>query len=459
MNGESREIDLIIRGGTLLTLADGQEPVTDPVIGIQGEWILFVEKGGGTVSRHYRARKTIDASGSLILPGLVNTHTHVPMVAFRGLADDLPLMDWLRHHIFPAESKYVNREMVYDCACLAVAEMILSGTTTFCDAYFHESGVAQAALEAGMRCMLAAGFLDFSFPDSSDPVEQKRVAGAFIAKWTGRSGLITPALFCHSPYTCTPETLRLVKAIAREARVPYLTHLAETREEVKITTERFGLTPVRHLQRLGVLDDETIAVHAVWVDDEEIEILARSGVKVAHCPESNMKLASGFCPLTKLLDRGIVVGLGTDGAASNNDLDMFGEMDKAAKVDKVARMDPTVMNAERVLRMATLDGARVLGLDSRIGSIEPGKLADLILIDLRRPHLTPLYNPYSHAVYSASGADVKTSIINGRIVMEDRRILTMNIDEAMRKVTLIAESIKKDRGLASYSLDSGFSLP
>jgi 5-methylthioadenosine/S-adenosylhomocysteine deaminase len=445
MNLESGDMDILIRGGTVLTMSGGGEIIHNAVIGIKGDKIAFAEKNEESSSRLYRARNTMDASGSLILPGLVNTHTHLPMVAFRGMADDLPLMEWLSRHIFPAEAKYVNRQMVYDTARLAIAEMILSGTTTFCDGYFYESGIARAAMECGMRAVPSAGFIDLPFPDSPHPANHTAIAWKYLARWKDRSTLITPALFCHSPYTCKPETIRIVKEAARKAGVPFLIHLAETQEEVRITRELYGLTPVRHLHRLGVLDEKTIAIHAIWVDDEEIDILGDCGVKVSHCPESNMKLASGICPLTKLIDRGIAVGLGTDGAASNNDLDMFGEMDKAAKVDKVMRMDPTIMGAETVLRMATIGGAEVLGLEKEIGSIEPGKRADIIILDTKKPHLTPLYNPYSHIVYSASGADVKTSIINGRVVMKDRRLTTLDVDEAMAKVAKIADAIKKDR--------------
>lgn len=448
MREDPRDLDILIRGGILLTMAGEDDPVEDPVIGIRDGKIVFVRKNGSSSPEGDRAKETLDASGSLILPGLVNTHTHSPMVAFRGLADDLPLMDWLHHHIFPAEAKYVNRDMVYDASRLAIAEMILSGTTTFCDGYFYVSGVAQAAMDCGIRAVPGAGFIDLPFPDSPDPTNRAGIAETFIAKWLGRSPLVTPALFCHSPYTCNPETIRIVKETARQAGVPFLIHVAETRDETDIMLKQHGLTPVRHLQRLGVLDEKTVAIHAVWVDDEEIDILSRYGVKVSHCPESNMKLASGLCPLTKMIDKGIVIGLGTDGAASNNDLDLFGEMDKAAKVDKVARMDPTVMNAETVLKMATIDGARVLGMEQEIGSIEPGKCADIILLDLKKPHLTPLYNPYSHTVYAASGSDVSTVIVNGKVLLRDRRLTTLDAGEAMARVTEIAAAIKRDRLLS-----------
>jgi 5-methylthioadenosine/S-adenosylhomocysteine deaminase len=354
-------------------------------------------------------------------------------------------MDWLRHYIFPAEQRYVNREMVYNASRLAIAEMLLSGTTTFCDGYFHESVVARSAIESGMRIMACAAFFDFSFPEPSYKNEHREIALRYIHRWAGRSPLVSPALFCHSPYTCTSETIRTVKATAVDFGVPFFIHLAETRDEVEQVRQMFGQTPVRYLHKLGVLDENTVAVHCVWIDDEEINILGDYGVKVSHCPESNMKLASGICPLTKLTAKGITIGLGTDGAASNNDMDMFGEMDKAAKVDKAARLDPTTMNAKTVVKMATIEGAKVLGLEKQIGSIEPGKYADLIILDLKKPHLTPLYNPYSHLVYCASGADVSVVVINGQVVIKNRCLLTINIDDVMAKITELAEAIKKNK--------------
>jgi len=448
---ETEKVDLLIRGGMALTLAEEKEIILNPAIGIKAERILFVEKDDWEGLRQIYAKETIDASGTLIMPGLVNTHTHVPMVAFRGMADDLPLMDWLDRYIFPAEKKYVNREMVYTSARLAVAEMILSGTTTFCDGYFFESAVAEAALECGIRAVPGAGFIDPAFPSPPDLTKQVEIARRFVERWAGRSGLTRPALFCHSPYTCTPETISAVKEVARESGVPFLIHLSETRDEVELTKNLYGMSPVRHLRRLGVLDGNTVAIHAVWVDDEEVEILGDHGVKVSHCPESNMKLASGICPVPKLLERSVTVGLGTDGAASNNDLDMFGEMDKAAKVGKVAGMDPTAVSAKAVLRMATIGGAAVLGMEREIGSLEPGKHADLILVDLKKPHLTPMYNPYSHIVYAASGADVKTAIIAGRVVMADRHLMTLDVEAAMAGVAEIAEAVKKNPSFSRFS--------
>jgi 5-methylthioadenosine/S-adenosylhomocysteine deaminase len=438
---QENNLDIIITGGTLLTMSAGMEIIEYCFVGIKDG--VIVAAGANTDSGHtaFRAKEMIDASGCIIMPGLVNTHTHLPMVCFRGMADDLPLMDWLTGHIFPAEARFVNKKMVYDGATLAMAEMILSGTTTFCDGYFYEDAIASALDAAGMRAVVSQGFADFIMPDK--PAIKKMMAEAerFVKKWLPRAPLITPAYFCHSPYTCSPETLLRVKEAAREAGILYLIHLLENKDEADTILNRYGRKPVRHLLELGVLDEQTVAVHCNWLTPEDIDVFADLGVKVSHNPESSMKLAAGIAPVPEMLKKGITVGIGTDGCASNNDMDMFREMDTAAKVHKVTSLNPTLMNAETVCKIATIGGAKVLGLDKLIGSIEKGKKADVILVDINQPHLTPLYNCYSQLVYAARGADVKTSIINGRIVMKDRRLLTIDIDTAMKNVRSVAAGI------------------
>ncbi len=434
------DVDILIRGGTLLTMSETMEIIHDPEIGIRDGKILFIhrpEEPAVTV----QAAETLDASDAMILPGLVNTHTHLPMVFFRGLADDLPLMDWLHHYIFPAEARFVNREMVYVGSLLAAAEMILSGTTTFCDGYFYESSVAQAAVDAGIRAVPAQGFIDPPDAGKDAFLKNIRVAERFVEKWAGKSPLVVPALFCHSPYTCSPATLQGVKQISREAKVPYIIHLSETRDEVRIIRERHGVSPVTHLEQAGVLDEATIAVHCVWLEEADIDILAARGVKISHNPESNMKLASGVAPVPEMMKRGITVGLGTDGCASNNNLDLLGEMSTSAKLHKIHRMDPTALDAATVVKMATREGAKVLGLDHHIGSVEPGKCADIILVDTRKPHLTPLYNCYSQLVYAANGSDVSTVIINGKIILKERRFLHLDVEDVMNRTRKIAGSI------------------
>ncbi len=437
-------LDLLIRGGTALTLTDDRPRIQPAVIGIRDGLITLLEEGSATESRSdLSAAETLHAAGTIILPGLVNTHTHLPMTLFRGLADDLPLMDWLNHHIFPAEARHIHPDTVYAGSLLALAEMILSGTTTFCDGYFYEERVAQAALDAGMRGIVAEGFLDPPPPQAPDTPAQVRRAERFLARWQSISPLVTPALFLHSPYTCSPASLTAVKDVARHHGALCCIHVAETREEAAIIRKRYGTTPVRHLHRLGVLDDKTLAVHVNWVDEEEMTILRDCGAAVSHCPESSMKLAAGIAPVPALLARGIPVGLGTDGCASNNDLDLFGEMDTAAKLHKIQLDDPTVMDAQTVLGMATRGGARCLGLDDRIGTLSLGSAADLIIVELKnKPHLTPLYNPWSQLVYAASGADVATVIINGRIVLRDRRLVTIDLSAVIADVERIADRIR-----------------
>lgn len=439
MAGE--ELDIAIRGGTLLTMSASMDIVDNCFIGIKDGVISLVSSAEEKSAPAHAAKETIDASGCIVLPGLINTHTHLPMVCFRGMADDLPLMEWLTGHIFPAEAKFVSKEMVRAGATLAMAEMILSGTTTCCDAYFFESSVAETALEAGMRAVVAQGFADFATPDNPKYEKMMTAAQRFLERWQPYAPMITPAFFCHSPYTCSPATLANVKKAAREAGILYLLHLLENRDETEIIENRYGKNPVRHLSDLDVLDENTIAVHCNWAGQKEMEIFAANGVGVSHNPESSMKLAAGVAPIAQMIERGITVGLGTDGAASNNDLDMFREMDSAAKIHKVMSLNPTVMGARTVLQMATADGAKLLKLDHLIGSVEEGKRADIIIVDAKQPHLTPLYNCYSQLVYAARGADVKTSIIDGKIVMRDRELLTINLPSAMARVNEIASRI------------------
>jgi len=432
----TEKFDIAIQGGTLLTLSANMAIIENAAVGISGNRIAFVGSG-----RRLQADRIIDAAGCLVMPGLVNTHTHLPMVAFRGMADDLHLMDWLNNHIFPAEARFVNQEMVYQGSILAMAEMILSGTTTFCDGYFFENRIAEAALQCGMRGVLSQGFADFATPDNPKFEKMMTAADRFVRRWLPYAPLITPSFFCHSPYTCSPETLVNVKNAAREAGILYLTHLLEHRDEIETIEKRYGKKPVRHLYDLGVLDARTVAVHCNWLTPEDLAVFADLGVSVSHNPGSSMKLAAGVAPVPDMLECGISVGLGTDGAASNNTLDMFREMDLAAKIHKAVRLDPTVMNAQTIVNMATLGGAKTLGLQHLIGSVEVGKLADIIIVDANQPHLTPMYNPYSQLVYAVRGADVASSIINGRVVMENRRLLTINPEEAIENVRRIAGDI------------------
>ena len=433
--------DILIINATLLPLSatmpemiqHGYLAVKDGKIKALGPMTDLADEDG--------ADTIIDGSGHLVMPGLVNTHTHAAMSLFRGLADDLELMTWLNEHIFPAEAKSVNPEMVYWCSKLAAAEMILAGTTTVADGYFLEDSAAEAFTDCGIRSVVAQGVIDFPAPGVPDPAQNVEAAAHFIDRWQAKNKLIIPAIFCHSPYTCSPDTLKKAKEAARRKNARLFIHVAETKTEIQQIQEQHNTTPVRYLDSLGILDKDTICVHCVWLDEGDIAILAKSGTKVSTCPQSNMKLGSGIAPLSKMLAAGISVGLGTDGCASNNTLDLFSEMDICAKLHKVKDLDPTALPAKTVLEMATTGGATALGLADQIGSLSPGKKADVILLDLMQPHLQPFYHAYP-LVYAANGADVSTVIIDGKIVMQDRQVLTFDVKEAMLKVRKLADSLK-----------------
>lgn len=387
------------------------------------------------------AERIIDAAGNLLMPGLINCHGHGAMTLFRGLADDLPLMTWLTEHIFPAEARLVEAEMVYWCSKLAAAEMIMGGTTTVADAYFHEEAAAKAFCEAGLRAVAAQGIIDFPAPGVPDPAQNIAAAADFLSAWQGKNPLLTPALFCHSPYTCRPETLQRAKGLAREAGSLFFIHLAETREEAAQLKMQHGCTPVALLQALGVLDENTICVHCIWLEEGDIGLLRESGAKVVTCPESAMKLGAGIAPLGELLAAGVEVGLGTDGCASNNDLDLFQEMASCARLHKVAALDPTRLPAAALLGMATGAGAGVLGLAGQTGRLAVGLRADCIIIDGRQPHLTPFHNPAT-LVYAGRGSDVATVLIDGQVVMQNRQLLSFDLGETMNEVRRLAGRVR-----------------
>ena len=424
--------DIVIHNGTLITINSDFDIINDGVLCIKNDKLAKIEPRKNHVPLP-EGEKIIDARGGIIMPGLVNTHTHLPMALFRGLADDLPLTKWLNEYIFPAEANHIHPESVRIGALLSGAEMLLSGTTTCCDGYFYEDHVAAAVNEIGMRAILGQGVIDFPAPGVPKPEDNVNNALKFIQKWKNTSPLISPSIFCHSPYTCSEATLKKAKDAADAKGVLFQIHAAETKDEYVLIQTKHHTTPVKYLDKIGVIDQNTLLIHAVWLDDDDIEIIAKRGASVSHNPESNMKLASGIAPVMALLKAGVTVGLGTDGCASNNNLDLLSEMDTAAKLHKVNTLDPTVMDALSVLKMATIHGARVLGLEDVTGSLEVGKKADVIVIDTHKPHLTPMYNPTSHLVYAARGNDVQHSIINGQPVMEDRKLLTLDLAEIIAK--------------------------
>ena len=432
-------VDLLIHNAKVLTLNDSDDFFNPGVVAIGDDEIVWVGPEDSWPDK-FAPREKLNMAGGLIMPGLINAHTHAAMTCFRGLADDLPLIVWLDEHIFPAERK-INAAMVYHGTMLACAEMILGGITTFCDMYLFEDQVARAAHEASMRALVGEVLYDFPSPNYGSPEQGLAFTRDLIQTWQG-DPLISVAVEPHAVYTCSPELLYACRDIAEDFRVPMIIHLSESHDEVNQVKERYGLSPVDHLEQLELLSPQLIADHCVVLTEEEMDILAERGVRVVHNNESNMKLANGVAPVAKLLERGVPVGLGTDGCASNNNLDMLAEMDSVAKLHKVYRMDPTIMDAKTVVRLATRGGARVLGLEEQIGSLEPGKKADLIGLDLDKPHLTPMYNVYSHLVYAASAADVILAIINGRLVMQAGELLTLDVERVMAEVREIAKKIK-----------------
>ncbi|MEJ2656932.1 MAG: amidohydrolase [Desulfobacterales bacterium] len=431
---------IVIHNGTVLTMNSDLDIIENGVLCIKNDRLVKIESLEND-SPVPEGETIIDAQGGIIMPGLVNTHTHLPMALFRGLADDLPLSVWLNEHVFPAESKYITPESVKIGTLLSCAEMLLSGTTTCCDGYFFEGHVATAVNEAGMRAILAQGVIDFPAPGIPDPKDNVNTARTFIQKWQNVSPLITPSIFCHSPYTCSEATLKKAKDIADAAAVLFQIHAAETKDEYIRIQTRHQATPINYLDKIGIIDNNTLLVHAVWLDDDDIHTIAVRKASVSHNPESNMKLASGIAPVPSLMKAGVTVGLGTDGCASNNNLDLFSEMDAAAKIHKVIALNPTLMDAVTVLKMATIQGAKAVGLDDITGSLEIGKKADVIVIDTRKPHLLPLYNPVSHIVYAAQASDVRDVIVNGRLLVKDRKLLTIDLENIIDTVVTFSKNI------------------
>ena len=384
------------------------------------------------------ADTVIDAKGKVVSPAFINLHTHSPMGLFRGLADDLPLMDWLQNHIWPREAK-LTREYTKVGAYLGALEMIKSGTGTFLDMYFFMDGVAEVVEESGLRGYLSYGMIDLGDPEKTEKeIREALRTMEFIEKLD--SDRVHFVFGPHAPYTCSIALLKEVRRLANEHGKLITIHVSETMAEIGQITERYGKSPVVLLDDIGFLGRDVIIAHGVWLDSRDIQILAREGVTVAHNPGSNMKLASGVMPLQRLLNAGVNVGLGTDGAASNNNLDMLDEMKLAALLHKVHNLDPTVADAKTVFRMATLNGAKALGI--KAGMIKEGYLADVAVINFNQPHLRPMNNVISHLVYSANGNDVETTIVDGKILMLDREVLTLDeekiLDEAERTIEKLA---------------------
>ena len=435
--------DLVLIGRYLLTMDQSRPLIKNGGVAIGGDSILAVGSGDELTARFPGARVIAEPHG-LIMPGLVNVHTHAAMSLFRGLADDLPLMRWLHDTIFPLEATLTG-EIVHLGTLLSICEMIKSGTTSFCDMYLFAGDVARAAEEAGIRAWVGEALYDFPSPNYG-ALENGFAYTKDLFDRYRHHPLITAVASPHAVYTCSPGLLTRLGTLAGDEEALYVIHLSENEEEVRACRERYGRTPAEHLESLGLLGPRMVAGHCVMLTPGEIALLAKRGVKVAHCPESNLKLASGIAPVAQMLEAGICVGLGTDGSGSNNDVDLFGEMSTAAKIHKVDRMDPTVMSAATTLHAATLGGAGVLGAERLLGSIEPGKKADCIVLDLNQPHLTPLYHPASHLVYAARGSDVIHSVINGRLVMQNRRLLTLDEPAILARAAEIGAGFRRGCG-------------
>ncbi|MBI4689877.1 MAG: amidohydrolase [Nitrospirae bacterium] len=414
--------------------------VRDGAIAVKGNLISDVG-GFDDISKKYSSEKIIEGSNRAVIPGLINTHTHAAMVYFRGIADDLPLKEWLEDYIWPAESRLLSPEFVSDATELACLEMLKAGITTYSDMYFFEDASGRAAKKMGMRAVLGAGIVDFPTISGKGADEYLKKAEEFINDW-GKDELITPCIAPHSIYACGPDTLRKIKNIADKYNVPIHTHLSEAKWEVEEVKKRYGRRPVEHLYNLGLLDGKIIAVHCVWLNDEEITMLAKHNVGVSHCIESNLKLGSGIAPVPQMLKAGIKVSFGTDSAASNNDLNILSEMSTAAKVHKAISNNPTALDAKTALLMATQWGAEVLGLGKITGSIEKGKAADIAILNLDKPHLTPMYDIYSHLVYSARASDFETVFVNGRLIVDNGRLCTADEEDIMSKAREWRDKIK-----------------
>jgi 5-methylthioadenosine/S-adenosylhomocysteine deaminase len=440
-NRQTERVDLLVSGATVVTMDATHRVIEDGAVAVRGGRILAVGARTEILSK-YSAPQTIDASGKVLIPGLINGHTHIPMTLFRGLADDLDLNEWLTKYIFPAEAKNVTEDFVRAGTQLGLAEMIRGGTTTYCDMYYFEDAIAEETKRAGLRGLLGETVIDFPVADNKTFEEAHAYTERFVNKWKG-DALITPAIAPHAPYTVSEEHLKAWRALSDKTSAPLVTHISETRKEVDDITKSKGARPIDYLSRIGFLNNRVVAAHVVFPSPEEIEVLKRLGVGVVHNPQSNMKLASGVAPVPQMLKADLNLGLGTDGAASNNDLNMWEEMDTAAKLHKVFSGDPKVVSAEEAFELATLRGARALHMEREIGSLEAGKRADFCIVDLDDLNQTPFYNIYSQLVYATKADDVRTVVVEGRILMRDRKLLTLNEEEIKGRARVFRERIRK----------------
>jgi 5-methylthioadenosine/S-adenosylhomocysteine deaminase len=443
---EKQSVDLIVSGGIVVTMDSARAIYQDGSVAVRGDSIVAVGPRAEIEAR-YQSAQVIDAQRHLVLPGFINGHTHVPMTLFRGLHDDVTLNDWLYKYIFPAEAKNVNEEFVRWGTRLAAAEQLRAGVTTFADMYYFEDAIAEETEAAGMRGVLGETFIDFPAPDNKSEAEMLAYTERFLKRWQGNP-LIHAAPAPHSIYTCSKKTLQDAAALARKYHAPILIHVAEMKKEWEDSEKANGMSPVQYLDKIGVLGPDVIAAHCIFVDEADRKLLAQRGVGCVHNPSSNMMIASGVSPVPEMRAAGVAVGLGTDGpAGSNNDLDLMEEIDLAAKLAKISKMDPLALNAKSVVEMATIDGARALHMAKEIGSVEAGKKADLILISLNEPNAVPMYEIYAQIAYSLKGSDVATVIIGGKIVMQSHLLLTVDERKVLEKAREYGKSVKISLGM------------
>lgn len=439
--------DLLVAHGIVVTMDPQRRVIDDGAVAVRGDSIVAIGSSA-EIAAQYDAPKIVDAHGAIIMPGLINGHAHAAMSLFRGIADDLSLDDWLKKYIFPAEARNVTEDFVVWGTRLGILEMMRGGITTYADMYYFEDAVARVTKEAGMRGVLGETIIDFPAPDNKTVAQALEYTQKFIDHWKG-DPLIVAAAAPHSMYTCSAKTLQDSAALARRNHSPILIHIAEAPFELQQSREKYGITPVGYLAREGILGPDVVGAHCIWVDQADIATLVQFGVGCINNPSSNMKTAAGVMPVIDMLAAGEAIGLATDGAASNNNQDLFEEMDLAAKLQKIARMDSRALPAEQVVEMATIGGARAIHLEKQIGSLEAGKKADLILIDTTAPHATPMYNVYSQLVYALKATDVRTAVIAGKIVMEDRRMLTLDEPAILAKANDYKRRIEKSLQVAA----------
>ena len=439
-----RAVDLLVLGGTIVTMDQTRRIIDDGGVAVAGGRIVAIGPRA-EIERAYTSPQRVSAVGKVLTPGLINGHTHVPMVLFRGLADDMDLQEWLTKYIFPAEAKNVTEEFVRVGTRLGLAEMIRGGTTTYCDMYYFEDAIADETAKAGVRGVLGETVIDFPVADNKTNDQAMAYVERFVARWKGHE-LIVAAIAPHAPYTVSEEHLKAARAFSDRTGAPIVTHIAETKREVDDMVKDKGASPVAYLERIGFLNERVIAAHMVWPQDGDIAVLQRRGVGVVHNPQSNMKLAAGVAPVPRMLSDGVLLGLGTDGAASNNDLNMWEEMDTVAKLHKVFTGDPKVISAQQAFEFATIRGAQALHLEKEIGSLEIGKRADILIINRDTLNQIPVYNIYSDLVYATKASDVETVIINGRLVMRERRLLTLNEAAVKNEARAFRDKIIKSVG-------------